>query len=243
MWLPAIIFVALISLVLFRIDELCAHAPTSIAFPEETETSTTEEVPGTEPTAEPETTITACALPDCKFGYYICDSCTNCVCNPAPTATTPEPCEIECIPEPECTVDIDQNQCQCIYVCETTEPETTETAIAPTSTATWCEQTSDPFCDAVLVDGECFTVCCSLPFCEGGVDWEYCVSCSQCRCLPPPTETWPTEITDTTPCDTQCEYQPGCSVHVNSATCECEYNCTTIEPTRKPRRTKCWPLS
>lgn len=131
------------------------------------------------------------------------------------------------------------------------EPETTVTAVEPEITetifestpATSCKQPADPFCFTVLAEGHCKTACCSLPYCEGGIDWEYCVSCFQCRCLPPPTETSPTAITETTACEIQCEYQPGCTVHMNSDSCRCEYDCTTTRSTLKPKKMKCWPLT
>lgn len=113
----------------------------------------------------------------------------------------------------------------------TAEPEST------TANITSCEQPDDPFCYTELFDGQCMTACCSFN-CPGGIDWDYCESCFKCRCLPPPTE-----ITDTTPCELQCEYQHGCSVHVNKGACRCEYDCSTVGPTRKPRtrKLKCGP--
>lgn len=183
----------------FYLDqELCECIYTCTKTPEETtETETTEEIT--------ETTVTACALPFCEFGYDNCFSCNDCKCNPPPTLT----------------------------------PVFESTTVNVTS----CEQPSDPFCFSQIFDGQCMTACCSLPYCESGVDWNYCVSCFQCRCLPPPTQTVVTDVTASTSCDIRCEYQPGCTFYANKLACRCEYDCSTTGPTRKPRtkKLKCGP--
>lgn len=141
-----IISVALISIVIFEntvaddyndggiitIPREETNPPTSATefVPETTDTEpeTTDTEPETTKTEAETTFITACELPYCEFGYDNCFSCTNCVCNPPPPSTdetTPEPtqtpCEIvPCMVKPGCTVDFDQDNCKCIYVCMTT---------------------------------------------------------------------------------------------------------------------------
>lgn len=113
---------------------------------------------------------------------------------------------------------------QCIVtttISSETEPPSSSLSPSPSEDCSApCPPLDDPFCFGIRgEDCICQTACCSLQFCETGIDWEKCVSCFECPCLP--------EVSSSPSCNINCVNKRGCSVKVNMDLCICEYNCPT----------------
>ncbi|CRK88661.1 CLUMA_CG002437, isoform A [Clunio marinus] len=175
-----------------------------------------------------------CTVISCPNGYEVCDSCSNCRCNPdnttPPEITTTEPppqCTLWCPDKDGCRTIYNYDECRCDYECTDTTP-------GPTT----CEpvecQGSDRFCEYRINSETCECepfVCCSPPYCPNG--FEVCDSCSNCRCNPDIT-TPPYTTTEPPPqCTLWCPDKDGCKTIYNYNECRCDYDCTATTPSSK----------
>lgn len=61
-----------------------------------------------------------------------------------------------------------------------------------------CPQPTSMFCSAIRDENcNCQEICCAFD-CPGGIDYDHCTSCSNCRCLPYNFETTSTSTSTTT---------------------------------------------
>jgi hypothetical protein len=104
----------------------------------------------------------------------------------------------------------------------------TESTLPPPTTCKPCPASTDPFCETeqALDSCECYTVCCSIAACEFG--FEYCDSCSHCKCNVGPTSTESTTLKPI--CNDPCPKSLSrfCNFVKDPVTCECLEQCCDV---------------
>jgi hypothetical protein len=212
----------------------------------------TEQAPGT-----CECLTRCCSIEPCEFGFEYCDSCSHCKCNEGPETTSKLPTPPQCEPCPKsqsnfCDVVQDPDTCECLEQC-CDQPycpngfeycdscshckcneEPVSTSKPPKTTPSCndpCPQPSSKFCWSKRDPRtcECMTACCAQPYCPNG--FEYCDSCSHCKCneepVPTPSSSTPEPPSSTNSCNEPCPKSDSnfCFLERDPNTCKCESIC------------------